>query len=127
MRRLFPYLRWFAAIFPHLIAAFSLFAALNSPACAREKKTLVTAASQKRGGDTQLDASASGTNFGSATSLNVAAKGSTGQASRAIVQFDLSSYPNIGVKRADMGLTVTSVGNKTGSYEVHPATNGRIV
>jgi len=123
MRRLFPYLRWFAAIFPHLIAVFSLFAALNSPACAREKKTLVTAASQKRGGDTQLDASASGTNFGSATSLNVAAKGSTGQASRAIVQFDLSSYPNIGVKRADMGLTVTSVGNKTGSYEVHPATN----
>jgi len=123
MQRSFCYLRRVAAIFPHLIAACSLFAALHSPACAREKKTLVSAASQKRGGDAQLDASTATTNYGSATSLNAAAKGSTGQASRAIVQFDLSSYPNIGVKRADMGLTVTSVGNKTGSYEMHPATN----
>jgi len=92
-------------------------------AFAREKKTLVSAAAQKRGGDAQLDASTASTNFGSATSLNVAAKGSTGQASRAIVQFDLSAFPNIGVKQADMGLTVTSVGNKTGSYEAHLATN----
>jgi len=106
-----------------LVVACCLFVALPSVAGAREKKTLVSAASQKRGGDAQLDASQSSTNFGSATSLNVAAKGSTGQASRAIVQFDLSSFTNIGVKQADMGLTVTSVGNKTGSYEAHRATN----
>ena len=106
-----------------LVIACCLFGALPSLAGAREKKSLVSAASQKRGGDAQLDASASTTNFGSATSLNVAAKGSTGQATRGIVQFDLSSFPNIGVKQADMGLTVTSVGNKTGSYEVHRATN----
>ena len=106
-----------------LAVACCLFAVLPSLAGAREKKTLVSAASQKRGGDGQLDASAASTNFGSATSLNVAAKGSTGQASRAIIQFDLSSFPNVGVKRADMGLTVTSVGNKTGSYEAHLVTN----
>src|SRR5256885_11320317 len=79
MQRSFCYLRRVAAIFPHLIAACSLFAALHSPACAREKKTLVSAASQKRGGDAQLDASTATTNYGSATSLNAAAKGSTGQ------------------------------------------------
>lgn len=106
-----------------LVVACCLFGALPSLAGAREKKTLVSAASQKRGGDAQLDASVSSTNFGSATSLNVAAKGNTGQATRAIIQFDLSSFPNIGVKQADMGLTITSVGNKTGSYELHRATN----
>ena len=106
-----------------LVIACCLFGTLPSLAGAREKKSLVSAASQKRGGDAQLDASASTTNFGSATSLNVAAKGSTGQATRATIQFDFSSFPNIGVKQADMGLTVTSVGNKTGSYELHRATN----
>jgi hypothetical protein len=100
-----------------------IHSSLQAPAYAREKKTLVSAATQKRGGDSQIDANASTTNFGSATSLNVAAKGGTGQASRAIVQFDLSAFPNIGVKRADMGLTVSSVGNKTGSYEAHLLTN----
>jgi hypothetical protein len=111
------------ALFTGFVLLCGLTSRLQPLACAREKKTLVSAATQKRGGDAQLDASASTTNFGSATSLNVAAKGSTGQASRATVQFDLSSFPNIGVKQADMGLTVTSVGNKTGSYEVHRATN----
>jgi len=77
MQRSFCYLRRVTAIFPHLVAACSLFAALHSPAAgAREKKTLVSAASQKRGGDAQLDASTATTNYGSATSLNVAAKGS---------------------------------------------------
>lgn len=96
---------------------------LEPASFARERKALVTAASQKRGGDGQLDASSPTTNFGAATSLNVAAKGSTGQASRAILQFDLSSFPNIAVKQADAALTVTTVGNKTGSYEFHKATS----
>lgn len=103
------------------VAVVGLLASTNLSA--RERKALVSAASQKRGGDTQLDASAPATNFGTATTLNVAAKGSTGQASRAVVQFDFSSYPNIAVKQADMALTVVTVGNKTGSYEVHRATS----
>lgn len=104
-----------------LVAVISLF--VSAGVSARERKSLVSASSQARGGDAQLDASAVTSNFGSATSLNVAAKGSTGQASRAIVQFDFSAYPNIAVKQADMSLTISSVGNKTGSYEVHRATS----
>ena len=123
MQRSFYHLRRFAAIFPHVVAACSLFVALDSPACAREKKTLVTAASQKRGGDAQLDASTPTTNLGTATTLNVHGRNGTGHISDAVVQFDLTSVPNIGVKRADMSLTVTSVGNKTGSYETHLVTS----
>src|SRR5262249_53060732 len=37
--------------------------------------------------------------------------------------FDLTSLPNIGVKRADMSLVVSSVGSKTGSYEAHLVTS----
>jgi len=54
------------------------------------KEDARSAASQKRGGDAQLDASTATTNYGSATSLNVAAKGSTGQASRSIVNLTLA-------------------------------------
>jgi len=111
------------AVFTGTVLVSTALSSVPPMAFAREKKTLVSAAAQKRGGDAQLDASTASTNYGSATSLNIAAKGSTGQAARAIVQFDLSSFPNIGVKQADMGLTVTSVGNKTGSYEAHLATS----
>ncbi len=107
--------------FVSLVAVVGLFG--SADLVAREKKLLVSATSQARGGDAQLDASTPTTNFGSATSLNVAAKGSTGQAARGIVQFDFSAYPNIGVKQADMNLTISSVGNKTGSYEAHRATS----
>lgn len=104
-----------------LVAMFGLFG--STDLSAREKKSLVSAPSQARGGDAQLDASAPTTNSGAATSLNVAAKGSTGQASRGIVQFDFTAYPNIAVKQADMNLTISSVGNKTGSYEAHRVTS----
>jgi hypothetical protein len=117
------YFRRLSGFSRFLIVVGCLFGILASLAGAREKKSLVSAASQKRGGDAQLDASTASTNYGSATSLNVAAKGNTGQASRAVVQFDLSSFPNIGVKQADLGITITSVGSKTGSYEVHRVTN----
>ena len=105
-----------------LIFAF-LLASVGPISLAREKKALTLTSSQSRGADTQLDASSSTTNFGTATSLNVAARGSTGQAARSVIQFDLTSLPNIGVKRADMSLTVTSVGNKNGSYEAHLVTS----
>ncbi len=100
-----------------------LLVALGPCAFAREKKTLTLTTSQTRGADSYLDASNPATNFGTATSLNVAAKTGTGNAARAIIQFDFSSVPNIGVKKADMSLVVTSVGNKTGSYEAHRVTN----
>ena len=111
------------AVFAATVLLGVVLSSVQPRAFARERKTLVSAATQKRGGDAQLDASTASTNYGSATSLNIAAKGSTGQAARAVVQFDLSSFPNIGVKQADMGLTVTSVGNKNGSYEAHLATS----
>jgi len=123
MQRSSPYLRRFATIFPRVLAAGSLVAFSYSPACAREKKTLTLTTSQTRGADAQLDASAQTTNFGTATSLNVAARSGTGQAARGVVQFDFSSYPNIAVKQADMSLTVTQGGNKNGSYEAHRVTN----
>src|SRR5262249_23225769 len=104
--------------------AFAFFLTSVAPAAfGREKKTLTLTSSQTRGADTQLDASSSTTNFGTATSLNAAARGSTGQAARSLIQFDLTPVANIGVKRADMSLTVTSVGNKNGSYEAHLVTS----
>lgn len=106
-----------------LFLALALFAFWGCPAFAREKKTLTLTSSQARGGDTQLDASSPTTNFGTATGLNVHGRNGTGHISNAVVQFDFTSLPNIGVKRADMSLTVTSVGNKTGSYEAHLITS----
>ena len=106
-----------------LFAAFAVLATIAPSTLGREKKTLTLTASQARGADAQLDASTPTTNYGTAQSLNVAAKGSTGNASRAIIQFDFSSLSNVGVKRADMSLVVTAVGNKQGSYEAHRVTN----
>ena len=115
---------WELTLIRWLFVAFAICLASVPPsAVGREKKTLVSAASQKRGADSYLDANNNTTNFGTATSLNAAARGGTGQAARAIVQFDLSSFPNIGVKQADMSLTVTAGGNKNGSYEAHRVTS----
>ena len=107
-----------------LALAFAFILVSVSPASfGREKKTLTLTSSQTRGADAQLDASAATTNFGTATSLNVAARTGTGQASRGVIQFDLTSFPNVAVKQADMSLTVTSGGNKNGSYEAHRITS----
>src|SRR5215470_6269804 len=106
-----------------LVALFVFLFLPSANLSAREKKTLILTSSQSRGGDTLLDASSGTTNFGTATSLNVAARSGTGSAARSIVQFDFTSFPSIAVKRADMSLVVTAVGNKTGSYEVHSITS----
>lgn len=111
----------------HIRCLFTLIALLlaisGGSAFAREKKTLTLTTSQTRGADSYLDTGNPTTNFGTATSLNAAAKGNTGQAAHALVQFDLSSVPNVGVKQADMSLTVTIGGNKNASYEAHRVTS----
>src|SRR5215475_11906858 len=104
-------------------ASALLLLILGSLAFAREKKTLTLTSSQARGADSYLDTGNPTTNFGTATSLNVAAKSGTGQAAHGLVQFDLSSVSNIGVKQADMTLNVTQGGNKTSSYEAHRVTS----
>ena len=114
---------WELTLIRWLFVAFAILATVAPSMLGREKKTLTLTASQARGADAQLDASAATTNFGTATSLNVAARSGTGQASRGIIQFDLSSFSNVGVKRADMSLTVTQGGNKNGSYEAHRVTS----
>jgi PQQ-like domain len=114
---------WELTLIRWLLVAFAILATVAPSTFGREKKTLTLTASQARGADAQLDASAATTNFGTATSLNAAARSGTGQASRGIIQFDLSSFSNVGVKRADMSLTVTQGGNKNGSYEAHRVTS----
>jgi len=95
----------------------------GSPARAREQKTLTLTTASTRGGDTYIDASATTSNFGTATSLNVAGKNAGTNPVKALFQFDLTSLPSIGVKQATMNLFVSSV-NKSGLlYEAHALTS----
>jgi len=94
-----------------------------SPVAAREQKTLTLTTAATRGGDTYIDSSATTSNFGTATNLNVAGKNSGANPVRALIQFDLTSLPSIGVKQAKINLFVSSI-NKAGFiYEAHLLTS----
>ena len=89
----------------------------------REQKTLTLTTAATRGGDTYIDSSATTSNFGTATSLNIAGKNSGANPVRALIQFDLTSLPNAGLKQATINLFVSSI-NKAGFiYEAHALTS----
>ncbi len=106
-----------------LLALLMSMAIGGSPARAREQKTLTLTTASTRGGDTYIDASATTSNFGTTTSLNVAGKNAGTNPVKALFQFDLTSLPSIGVKQATMNLFVSTV-NKSGLlYEAHALTS----
>jgi outer membrane protein assembly factor BamB len=89
-------------------AVFFLVLAGGRAASAREQVVIQKSASntQLRAGDTWLDQNAPGTANGGGNTLFVQAR--TGQARRALVEFDLSILPNAGIKSAMLTLTLSS-------------------
>jgi hypothetical protein len=80
---------------------------LAAPLMAREVIAIHSTAAQARGADTTIDQANPGTNSGSATTLTVQSLiGSANQ--RSIVQFDLSTLPNVAIKQALMVMHATS-------------------
>ena len=90
---------------------------------AREKKTVQKSSTdaQARGGDTWIGADLPTTNNGTADPLDIQAR--SGNEHRALLLFDLSALPNVGVKAATLNLNVTSIGHNNRVYEAHNVTS----
>jgi putative pyrroloquinoline-quinone binding quinoprotein len=80
---------------------------LAGPLLAREVIQIHSTAAQVRGADATIDQANPGTNSGGAATLTVQShNGNTNQ--RALVQFDLSSLPNVAIKQALLIMQATS-------------------
>ena len=103
--------------------SFALLLGAADFGLAREKKTVQKSSTdaQARGGDTWIGADLPTTNNGTADPLDIQAR--SGNEHRALLLFDLSALPNVGVKAATLNLNVTSIGHNNRVYEAHNVTS----
>ena len=89
------------------ILGLALSLLLSAPLLAREVIKIQSTAAQVRGADATIDQANPGTNSGGAATLTVQSRnGNRNQ--RAIVQFDLSTLPNVAIKQALLILQATA-------------------
>ena len=105
------------------LMSFALLLGMTEPGLAREKKTVQKSSTdaQARGGDTWIGADVPTTNNGTVDPLDIQAR--SGNEHRALLLFDLSALPNVGVKAATLNLNVTSIGHNNRVYEAHNVTS----
>ena len=105
--------------------ALALFCFLTAPLLATETLVIQKSATNKqtRAADATLDESNATTADGGLVNLTVNSR--TNHLERALVQFDLSALPNVGVKSATMNLTVTTAlsGGGARTYGAYPVTS----
>jgi hypothetical protein len=99
--------RWYHPWEKALSLGLVLF--LSSPLLARELIAIQSTATQVRAADATLDQSNPNTNSGGATTLTVRS-GTLNTNERAIVEFDLSTLPNVAIKQALLIMSATSSG-----------------
>ena len=89
------------------ILGLALSLLLSAPLLAREVIKIQSTAAQVRGADATIDQANPGTNSGGAATLTVQSRnGNRNQ--RAIVQFDLTTLPNVAIKQALLILQATA-------------------
>ena len=105
------------------LMSFALLLGMTEPGLAREKKTVQKSSTdaQARGGDTWIGADVPTTNNGTVDPLDIQAR--SGNEHRALLLFDLSALPNVGVKATTLNLNVTSIGHNNRVYEAHNVTS----
>ncbi len=93
---------------------------MATPLMARETIAIHSTAAQVRGADATVDQGNPNINSAAATTLIVSA--ARRAAERAIVEFDLSSLPNVAIKQAllVMHATATTIGNNSRTYGAYP-------
>ncbi len=105
------------------LMSFALLLGAAELGLAREKKTVQKSSTdaQARGADTWIGADFPTTNNGTVDPLDIQAR--SGNEHRALLLFDLSALPNVGVKAATLNLNVTSIGHNNRVYEAHNVTS----
>jgi hypothetical protein len=89
------------------LMALTLSLLMAAPLLARETIAIHSTSTQVRAADATIDGANPNTNSGTATTLTVEAL-SRGMAKRAIVEFDLSTLPNVAIKQALLVMHATS-------------------
>jgi len=106
-----------------LLAALALS---TSPAGATEQLVLqrTTAGTQARAADSYIDQAATGTNNGTATTMQVKSSNAAGGSNqRTLVEFDLSSIPSAGIKAATLTLFMSTAPTQTRTYGAYRMTS----
>jgi len=89
------------------IVAVLLGSSLAMPLLARETITITANSSQPRAADATINQASPNNNFTGNPTLTVESRNANGN-QRALIQFDLSILPNVGIKAATVTLEVTS-------------------
>jgi hypothetical protein len=110
---------------PQIAAGLVLLGLLAAPLVARETIQIITSSTQPRAGDATINQGSPNTNIAGAQTLTVESlQGNKNQ--RALLQFDLSSLPNVAIKAASLTLSVTSTNAtaaKSRTYGAFPLTS----
>ena len=86
-----------------------------------QKRTTAPSDSQNRASDAWIDQANTGTNHGSDGTLQVSS--SNGKNQRALVEFDLSSLTNSGIKLATLSLFMSTAPSQSRTYQARRLTN----